>query len=587
MTKAFNWILAVFPENYRLYEHVKITEPKGNGETVASASKGAADRQDTYLYGHPFGRKKRYRSPADFFNHLLWLAEDETGDHDNCTCKICAPDDIQCADDLFPELLKEAKKESKKESKQTPKPATSATEVQVKQGNPAPPAKQPMVVIPKQYPSQSQSKSPKAATPPVKATLPPAAAAAPPRNTTPMLAATPLAHPKSHEQELDSQYAKFLFRPGELVWFSRGAAWGLSVIINRTTFKDAQQNEKPKYLVQPLSHPYGHSPVKVISSQADLRPWLAWSCPAPTIPGLNAPTLTYNTVDWKTAVSGQFGHGDPEVDGSILASKMIDESFTLIQGLANNTVTTGERTYNGIYFGGEKIWVGEAVRTRTTGGNEIMIVHEIIERLKQGSVSAAAASVLLRGDIYRFTTVQSNATSSLPSMNQLPARLLRDLDFRNRFIQPIKNEVSAWKLTQAGRTLGIQDIKGRWYESSVLLPILQGQADFQNFLGHGFMKDAGGEMNARGDSSSLLNGQAGKRFINREDAFGPAVPKGTKVNRGLDGPKEDQGFPEDESVAGPQQPLELSAVDEMADFLNMERLGEGLEYNGQGWGGQQ
>ena len=584
--EAFNWILAHFPENYRLYEHVKITESKGNGEIVTNANKSAADRQDTYLYGHPSGRKKRYRSPADFFNHLLWLALDETGDHDNCTCKICAPDDIQCADDLFPELLKEAKKESKKEPKQTPKPGTFSTEAQVKQGIPVPPAKQPMVVIPKQYPSQPQSKYPKAEAPPVKATLPPAAGA-PSRNMTPMPAATPLALPKSHEQELDSQYAKFLYRPGELVWFSRGPAWGLSVIVNRTIFKDAHQNERPKYLVQPLSHPYGHSPVKVINSQADLRPWLAWSCPAPTIPGLNAPALTYHTVDWKTAVSGQFGNGDPEVDGSIFASKIIDESFTLIQGLANNTVTTGERTYNGIYFGGEKIWVGEAVRTRTTEGTEIMIVHEIIERLKQGSVSAAAASVLLRGDIYRFTTVPSNAPNNLSSMNQLPARLLRDLDFRNRFIQPIKYEVSAWKLTQAGRVLGIQDIKGRWYESSVLLPILQGEVEFQRFLQLGLMKDAGSEMNARGDSSSLVNGQAGKRFINREDAFGPAIPKGTKINRGLDGPKEDQGFPEDSSVGGAQPALEMTAVDEMADFLNMERLGEGLEYNGQGWGGQQ
>lgn len=399
--------------------------------------------------------------------------------------------------------------------------------------------------------------------------------------------AAPLAPPQSHEQELDSQYARFLYRPGELVWFSRGPAWGLSVIVNRTISKDAQQNEKPKYLVQPLSHPFGHSPLKVITSQADLRPWLAWSCPAPTIPGLNHPQLNYNTVDWKSAINGVMGHGDPEVDGSIFASKMIDESFTLIQGLTNNTVTTGERTYNGIYFGGEKIWVGEAVRTRTTQGTEIMVVHEIIERLKQGSVSAAAASILLRGDIYRFTSIQSNTANNLPPTNQLPIRLLRDLDFRNRFIQPIKNEISSWKLTQAGRLLGIQDIKGRWYESSVLLPILQGPAEFQNFLQHGFIKDVGGEMNARGDSSSLLGGQAGKRFINREDAFGPAVPKGTRINKGLDGPKEEQGFPDEDSMGGSQQQLEVQPVDEMADFLNMEGVAEGLEYGGQGWGGQQ
>ena len=406
-----------------------------------------------------------------------------------------------------------------------------------------------------------------------------------------MLTATPLLPAKSREQELDSQYATFLYRPGELVWFSRGPAWGLSVIINRTLFKDAE-NEKPKYLVQPLSHPFGHSPPKIISSQADLRPWLAWSCPAPTISVLNAPNLNYNTVDWKNIVTGQFGHGDPEVDGSIFASKMIDESFTLIQGLTNNTVTTGERTYNGIYLGGEKIWVGEAVRTRTTQGQEILVVHDIIERLKPGSTNANSATIFLRGDIYRFTTVQSTASMSLPAMPQLPARLLRDLEFRNRFVQPIKNEISAWKLVQIGRSMGIHEIKGRWYESSVLLPILQGQPEFNNYLAHGLIKDVGGEMNARGDSSTLAGGQMGKRCITREEAFGLAVPNGTKINKGLDGPRDEQGFPEEEGGSGvggqEQDGGEVPpVVDEMADFLNMDRLGEGLGYGGQGWDGQQ
>ena len=101
------------------------------------------------------------------------------------------------------------------------------------------------------------------------------------------------------------------------------------------------------------------------------------------------------------------------------------------------------------------------------------------------------------------------------------------------------------------------------------------------------MKDVLGEMNARGDSSNLAHGQAGKRLTNREDAFGMAVPKGTKINKGLDGPKEEQTFPEEDVVTRPQEPL----VDEMADFLHMERLGDeglggGVGYAGQAWDGQ-
>lgn len=55
------------------------------------AGKGL-DRQDAYLYGHPQGRKKRYRSPADFFLHLLWLGVDKEADPMNCSCEKCCPE---------------------------------------------------------------------------------------------------------------------------------------------------------------------------------------------------------------------------------------------------------------------------------------------------------------------------------------------------------------------------------------------------------------------------------------------------------------------------------------------------------------
>ncbi|EGP84777.1 uncharacterized protein MYCGRDRAFT_105665, partial [Zymoseptoria tritici IPO323] len=88
------YILATFPENYRLYEHVKRKEVDGKLEIKSKThAAGGNDRQDAYLYGHPQGRKKRYRSPADFFAHVLWLATDESGDPDNCSCKICSPED--------------------------------------------------------------------------------------------------------------------------------------------------------------------------------------------------------------------------------------------------------------------------------------------------------------------------------------------------------------------------------------------------------------------------------------------------------------------------------------------------------------
>jgi hypothetical protein len=88
-------ILVTFPEGYRLYEHVKKTEKDGQTEVKTKTHAGGGnDRQDAYLYGHPTGRRKRFRSPADFFPHLLWLTMDESGDPDNCGCKICSPEDL-------------------------------------------------------------------------------------------------------------------------------------------------------------------------------------------------------------------------------------------------------------------------------------------------------------------------------------------------------------------------------------------------------------------------------------------------------------------------------------------------------------
>ena len=75
---------------------------------------------------------------------------------------------------------------------------------------------------------------------------------------------------------------------------------------------------------------------KVITTETDLRPWLAWSAPSPTHQALALPSFNYNTVDWKSVLEGRYGVGETEVDGIIFAAKMIDDSFTLIEPLSNN-----------------------------------------------------------------------------------------------------------------------------------------------------------------------------------------------------------------------------------------------------------
>lgn len=447
-----------------------------------------------------------------------------------------------------------------------------------------------MVIVPQRSNSQDKGISatkPPASKPPGSATLPPAVArqAGPP--TTPTL----LAPAKCFEQDEDSQWAKYLFRQGELAWFNRGNAWGLSVILKRTLARDLQNpnRDRAKYLVQPLSHPLHHPSTKIIDSEEGLRPWLAWSPPAPTHQGLaSASGLTYSTIDWKGVTSGRYGQGDAEVDGSIFAAKAVDGSFSLFLPLANNTVTTGERIYNGLYLGGEKIWTGEPVRLRVGSGQDIMVIHSIIERLKPGSTSTSSATIFLVGDIYKFSTLALQPGVEPPDNRHLPLRLRQDMEYRNRATIPTKRTMSFWKLVQAKARLTITDIKGRWYESSALLPILKGAEPFSQDLARGEIGDAGAWMNARGDCNAV-NGAApkpGNRVVDRLEAFGKSIPAGTKISKGLDGPPEDQVFPTANVVPpslGQQQ--QQQQVQVQVPITNMSMPIDGVEEEG-GLGGK-
>jgi hypothetical protein len=86
-------MLSELPENYRLFEHIK-TRPANAEKSSKAHAGGGHDRQDAYLYGHPGGRRQRFRSPGEFVKHLGWLRGDDW-DPDNCTCKLCAHDDLQ------------------------------------------------------------------------------------------------------------------------------------------------------------------------------------------------------------------------------------------------------------------------------------------------------------------------------------------------------------------------------------------------------------------------------------------------------------------------------------------------------------
>ena len=539
------WFLVFFPENYRLYRHITASEKAKSNRKVERKGEQDDGSGEAYLYGYPLGRKKRYRTAKEFFPHLMWLAEDKSEEYGDCTCKHCAPDWVQKVEPLpgregfvpagvsaGANLKREAlKKESTTIKKENP--ALKKDIAQIRRDAIPPRQQQPKVVIPARPVSQETTTTIKA---PSKSQVPANTArpSAPPAPTP-----TPLAVPRSAEQAADFLPNRYLYRPGEVTWFNRGTAWGLAVVLSRSLFTHpttGKQNQ-PRYIMQPLSHPFSHPPVKELDTEDDLRPWLAWSAPGATHASLASPpgNYAYATIPWKEVAEGRFGPGDAEVDGSIFAAKMIDDSFTLLEPLRNDAafMTTGERSYNAMYLGGEKIWAGEPVRLRAGGGQDVMVVSSVMEKLKPGSTDAMKATVWVVGDVLRWTIVPAaqEMGGGIPSPGHLPLRMREDLAFRNGITRAKKQVVGYWKLLSPGQRMNISEVKGRWYESSILLPVLKGQQIYAAEVARGEISDVGNWINGRQDAN-LAAGQIGTRKADRVEAFGKAVPEGTRVGTG-------------------------------------------------------
>ena len=546
------YVLVDLPEGYTLYEHrreLDPNQPEGKGK--------GKDRREFFLYGHPGGRRKRYKTPVEFLPHLVWLATDESGDPENCGCLVCTPNDMTAAAD---ELLALQAGPSEVQDRSSEKATTPFAMVPpgLYFGTPSPPAP---ASSGKKYFKEDLSRSeaanfklpmepskmPASLTQAMSASKEPASNAPPapiaPTNTSSMDPTKPVPA-RSAEQSLDAQPNKFIYRPGEVVWHLRSGrqegAVGLAMITAREMFKNAQNQWYPVYMVQPLSHPYSHPRPLLVQDQRSLRPYLAFSTPEPFHQSLRNMIIPFERVDWRAVLEGTYGKGDTEADASMFAAKAVDASYTPIEPIPNATSDTpssgkvNEIYYNGLYFGCEKFWVGEAVRLQrtaaaSTGANtDILIISAIVERLATGQHSTA--DVLVVGDVYSYQTVAHNPKKPIPPNHYLPTRVQRDLEFRNAASAPKVGRVGKWKLVQPRARVSIADVKGRWYESRTMMPIISGVEYLRSSVEAGSVGDVGDSINARGDSApASAPVKVGERKGNRLQAFGLAVPRGTQV----------------------------------------------------------
>lgn len=534
-------LLHDFPEGYRLYEHIKA---KSNNETRSAKnhSGGGHDRQDAYLYGYPKGPKKRFRSPVEFFPHLLWLSTDETSDYQNCTCRICSPMQLELEKPAVkPDVTIAIKNEPMPNSSSLPvhggRPPVpqiplrrTSTGTPVTQSPVTKPAI-PNASTPVQY--SNSAPVPAAAPVPTPQSAPTTPHIKPPDRKVP----TPLPQPRSHDQQIDGQYGKFVVRTGEVVWFHRESkgAWGLGLVARRWIPRDGSSDRA--YLIQPLSHPYDSPAQELITAEDKVKPWLAWSAPSCTYAFLQQnPTLSYDRVDWNTLLSGQYGQGIADVDACILAAKQVDTTYTLFERVKSQVVGGVEyRHWNGIYLGGEKIWNGDPVRLRLAMGNDLMVVTDIVEKVYPGSQQTAATSrISFTGDVYSYRTLpvsNPNAPPQAPINPNLPIRMREDMNWRNQYLVPATRSLGYWGLVHVGTSVDVEEIKGRWYETSLLFVDYFQKAIKNNEGGNGV------RMNARGDatgSGKLL----GTPRPTRLSAFGTSIPKNTQLIEGLDPPNE-------------------------------------------------
>ncbi|KAF1993673.1 hypothetical protein P154DRAFT_527608 [Amniculicola lignicola CBS 123094] len=568
-------LLLELPEGYRLYEHIK-SKADGSTKTVKNHSGGGHDRQDAYLYGYPQGPKKRFRSPVEFFPHLLWLATDVTSDYENCTCRLCSPYQLDLEKPVAKQEADPPK--IKQENAPTPTPTPGAVV-----------GRNPIVQIPARRPSGgtpvTQSPALKPATPKPTA---PVAAPVPPQ--VPVVVSSPLPQPRSMDQQVDCMYNRFVCRTGEVVWFFREKlqAWGLGLIIRRWQPHGAGTRA---YVIQPLCHPQAHPSTEIVSDETKLKPWLAWSVPAFTNAYLaQHSTLTYDQIDWPAMCGGNYGEGNAEVDASILAAKGGDSTYTPFERLkTTNNMAYEERHWNGIYFGNEKIWTGDPVRIRigpqatANNGSDVMVITNIVERTHPAQpqqVGPPTTSVYVVGDIYSYSTLTVTDPSRPPAPPQdsnIPIRMREDLAWRNKTLIPKTRTMGCWKLIRGQTRLDLPDINGRWYETSLI---------FQDFFQISIDKKEGGLgvwMNARGDASGI--GKAiGLRKATRIEAFGRAIEKNTQLTEGLEVPAD---IGQNTSPANDLQALEIGTGDPsfaLDEFMNLDgmdggNLGFGDDFN--------
>lgn len=242
-----------FPANYRLRTQILKSDDK------------AAKRQDPFLYGHPLGPKERFRSPAEFALHLVWLLSNSES-HEDCSCQLCR------------KMVKDVRKPLG--------PPAAKTPIQQPLGPSLAPAAA-VGAVPGAPGSRTNTATPAYISPP-------------------------------HGGGSD------VFRCGELVWFKKDPAWRLGIVRVVGEAHDPDHRRRP-HRIAPLGHVCLNQQ-DVTKEAIDMRPFLGFSIPKPN-PQLEG--KSYDQVSWQQLAANSPNPEVVGLEASKLAAAAINGAFSL------------------------------------------------------------------------------------------------------------------------------------------------------------------------------------------------------------------------------------------------------------------
>lgn len=402
-----------------------------------------------YLYGHPKDVRARYRTPAEFVPHLLWLISNST-DRNDCSCQFCV-------DMAGREVQAEARTG------------------RVAFASPSKDGQRLLSGSPRQQPQQH-----------------PSASLGQPR---PRPATSPI-HP--------GMTGRFnVFRIGEMVWYKH-AAWRLGVVLKfapkASNPNPSQGEEDYQFLLAPLGHSLIAQEINqqnLVKEATSMRPFLTFSVPDITVPELTT-RRWFTDVDWPKFLSPYIQDPDPArrvrkleivgLEASKMAARQINGSFSAFNQLPGTPITTVPNAhmttgYGGVYLGAEMIQLGDPIRiaagdTPGEASPTVMIVQEIVI---SGSHPGVHDSLLFRGNIYQLhlaTTPPQMAAAANPA--ELCPACLEEVSFRNSLMggggttgaaEPSSSRW-VWSPLERDAVRGEADVQGRFYVTHKLMRVI-------------------------------------------------------------------------------------------------------------------